>query len=96
MEDTMNNQMIGIASVFSLAFFLLALRHLLLSVGRSHRDRYVDPALHPLSAELDPTDIEDDSWLFWSSDSETNSANPAGEATPRHKERPSMRVITSR
>jgi hypothetical protein len=101
MEDIMNNQMIAIASVFALTFFLLALRHLLLSVGQSHRIRYVNPALHRVSAESNPNDIEDDSWPFWSSDSETSSANRAGEATgasraPRHKERPPMRVISGR
>ena len=97
----MSNQMIGIASVFALAFFLLAVRYFFLSLGQSNRNRYVNPALHRVSAESNPRDVEGDSWLLWSSDSETSSPNPAGEATrapraPSHKDSPPLRVITGR
>jgi hypothetical protein len=41
----MNNQMIGIATVFALTVSLFALRHLLLSLGRPNRNRDVNPTL---------------------------------------------------
>ena len=93
----MNNQAIGIAGVFALTFFLLAVRYCLLSLGRSNRNRHFNPALQRRGAESNPGVVEDDSWLLWSSDSETSSPNRTGEATsaprtPIHKDSPPLRV----
>lgn len=98
MEGTLGNQTIGIAGVFVIAFFLFALRHCLLSLGKSDRHRSVNHALHIVNAESNQRDAEDDSWLFWSSDSETAS-NSAGEArrtarAPKDREKPPIRVIS--
>lgn len=92
----MNNQAIGIAGVFALTGFLLAVRYCLISLGRANRNRHVNPALQRGRAEANPEVVEDDSWLLCSSDIETSSPNPAGEATkaPRthkHNDSPPLR-----
>ena len=96
----MKNQMIGIAGVFSLTFFLLALRYVL-SLGRSNRNRYDKLPQEIADAQSNRRDLEDDSWLLWSPDSETSSPKPAGEAprtprAPRHNESSPLRVVTGR
>jgi hypothetical protein len=81
---TMSNQMIGIAAVFVLSFFLLAVRYCLLSLGRSNRNRPVNPALQRGGVESNPVVVEDDSWLLWSSDTENEFARQRGYENVSH------------
>lgn len=74
----MSNQMIGIAAVFALTFFLLAVRYCFLSLGRSKKNRHVNPASQRGGAESNLRVVEDNSWLLWSSDSENEFAEHRG------------------
>jgi hypothetical protein len=96
----MNNQMIGIAGVFAVTFFLLVLRHCFLSPGRARRSRHVNPT-RPRGHDESNKAVEDDSWLLWSSHNEAGSPNRDDEATraapaPRDNERTLLRLITGR
>jgi len=65
----MNNQMIGIASVFVLTFLLFVLRHCFLSLGRRNkRRRYVTPTALPGNHEMHKKAASDDAWLLWTKD----------------------------
>jgi len=97
----MNNQTIGVAGVFGLAFFLLALRYCILSLGRPRKSRYVNPTAPRASAELSVKAAEDDHGTLWPPDNEAGSPIPAGEAArtadaPQNKGRPQLRLTTHR
>ncbi len=86
----MNNQTIGIAGVFALTFFLLLLRHCLLSLGRANRNRYVNRMTSRETSELNTKAVEDDSWLLWSPEAEAGSRNrvdDAPRATPEPQDK---------
>ncbi|MEK6406725.1 MAG: hypothetical protein AABN34_07165 [Acidobacteriota bacterium] len=96
----MNNEMIGIAGVFALTFFLLVLRHCLASMGRARRSRHVN-ASRPRGHDESKKSEEDDSWLLGSSDNEAGSPNRVDELreplrAPRDNERTLLRLITGR
>lgn len=80
----MNNQLIGIAGVFALTFFLFLLRHCFLSLGRPNRRRYVNPTAPSGNLELNSKAVEDDSWLIWQPDTEAGALNRHDEATRAH------------
>jgi hypothetical protein len=82
----MNNQIIGIAGVFAFTFFLLALRHCLVSLGRANRNRYLNPTAPRGNYELNMKGVEDDSWLLWSPDSDAGSPNHDDEVTRATRE----------
>jgi len=96
----MTNEMIGIASVFAFTFFLLMLRHCLLSLGRARRSRHLIPT-RPRGHDESNKAVADDSWLFWSSDNEAGSRDSVDEAAkaahaPGERRRPALRFIKDR
>lgn len=97
----MNKQMIGIASVFALTFFLLVLRHCFLALGRPNRSRYVNPTAPRGNLEMNTKAVEDDSWLLCSTDDDAGSPNRVDNATraapaPRDRGRTLLRFIAGR
>jgi hypothetical protein len=68
-----SNQLIGIAGVFALTFFLLVLRHCFLLLGRANKSRYVNPTTPRENFALNTKSVEDDSWLLWLPDNEAGS-----------------------
>lgn len=79
----MSNQVIGVAGVFLVTFFLLALRHLLLIWGQASKRRHISPGL-PVNVVRETT--KDDSWLPWPQDidggPENLAASKADARTP--------------
>lgn len=97
----MNNQTIGIAGVFALTFFLLALRHCIHLLGQPNRRRHVNPTTLSGNFEVHPKPVEDDSWLLWSPDTEGGVPNRGDETTsaapaPRDMRGTLLRLITGR
>ena len=70
----MSNEVIGVAGVFVVTFFLLALRHLLLIWGQASKRRHISPA-PPVNVVRETT--KDDSWLLWPQDIEGGSGDLA-------------------
>jgi hypothetical protein len=62
-----SNQLIGIAGVFALTFFLFVLRHFYLSIGRTNKSRHVTPTAVPQRHESNQT-AESDDWILWTAD----------------------------
>ena len=79
------NNLIGIAGVFVLTFFLIALYHLMSAFGR-HRKRYDAQTKRPKDPEHDRqpdhnprrTSGKNDDWLLWS----PQLNEPAGPSKP--------------
>ena len=57
----MSNEAIGIAGVFGLTFFLLALRHLLQLWSQPSRRRHISPSV---PSNFVSNTAQDDSWLL--------------------------------
>ena len=67
----MTNEIIGIVGAIVLTFLLFVLRHFILTLGRSKKRRYVTPMTRRENRELNKRDVEDDAWLLWVPDLET-------------------------
>ena len=76
----MSNQVIGVAGVFVITFFLLALRHLLLIWGQASKRRHMSPSVPNLVTNT----ARDDSWLLRAQDDASESG---GLATPEREVR---------
>ena len=61
----MNNSLIGTTGVFTITFFLLALRHLLHSIGRTNRDRHIRPVTPSQNLETNLDTSQKNSWPVW-------------------------------
>ena len=77
----MSNEVIGVAGVFVITFFLLALRHLLLIWGQASERRHMSPSV---PRNLLTNTARDDSWLLPSQDGASESS---GIATPEREVR---------
>jgi hypothetical protein len=79
----MRNQMIGIAGVFALTFFLVALRHFFLSLGRANKGRQGALLAHSRDNELKKVNekLSEDAWFLWAPEppepNDTESSNRA-------------------
>ena len=85
----MNNQMIGIASVFVLTFLLFVLRHRFLSLGRANKSGHgIRPGARR-NNELNSSNKkpgEDDAWLFWTPEpNQTDASNRAHDELAEHR-----------
>lgn len=67
----MTNEIIGIVGAIVLTFLLFVLRHFILTLGRSKKRRHVTPMARRENRELNKRDVEDDAWLLWAADLET-------------------------
>jgi len=85
----MSNEVIGIAGVFIVTFFLMAFLHVFLRWGHPRRSPLRPPS--PTTLESDTTDLkrdkadDDDSWLLRSTDGEIKPSDitrPGTEARP--------------
>lgn len=74
----MTNQVIGIAGVFGLTFFLLALRHLLLIWSQPSRRRHISPSVPSNFAN---NTAKDDWWLLRPQDDASESGSLAAPET---------------
>jgi hypothetical protein len=81
----MSNQLIGIAGVFALTFFLFVIRHWFLSLGRANRSRYVNPTTPRRDRESDITSADDNAWLLWSPERDAQ-AGPPRSGFDEHRE----------
>lgn len=61
----MKSEMIGIAGVFVLTFFLFALRHFILTIGRANNSGHDTRPAPSRNHELNKESGEDDAWLLW-------------------------------
>jgi len=67
----MTNEIIGVVGVLVLTFLLFVLRHFILTLGRSKKRRSVASMARRENRELNKRDVEDDAWLLWAADHET-------------------------
>lgn len=81
----MENQMIGVASVFAMTFFLFVLRHCLLSLGRPKRSGYVNPTTLRRDYESNIESADDHAWLLWSPELDAQAGPPKRGFGERHK-----------
>jgi hypothetical protein len=71
-----NNESIGIGSVFVLTLFLFLLRHFYLSIGRREKSRHVSPATPRANKKSNTDSISDYAWLLWTPETDqTDSSN---------------------
>ena len=66
----MTNEIIGIVGTIGLTFLLFLLRYFILPSERANRRRQV-PRTTRENRELDNRAIDDDAWLLWTPDFET-------------------------
>jgi hypothetical protein len=80
-DNTVNNESIGIGSVFVLTLFLFLLRHFYLSIGRREKSRQVTPTTLGRNQKLNKRAAEDDAWLLWTPDPDppTDSSKRVGD-----------------
>jgi hypothetical protein len=77
----MNNQAIGTVGVFTITFFLLVLRHILLSISRPNRNRHLRPMKPSENFETIPGTSRKNSWPAWPAPSDTIASGHLGGAT---------------
>jgi hypothetical protein len=73
----MGNEIIGFGGSFALTFFLLLLRHLYLSLGRSNKSRYVAPTALSATRELNKKAAGDDARFLWTADLDGQGGSPS-------------------
>lgn len=82
----MTNEIIGIVGVLGLTLLLFVLRHLILPSERANKQRYVTPMSHREPHELNKTTVNDDAWLLWTPDLETDVRFDRGQSYERRRQ----------